>query len=84
MKRHNRFGGLRKTGLGSFYGNTSPTPLQQELGRVNPRNSQMHMDRLQRLNDDDLISNYREYEDTQVENDLMRLIIAELDRRGIE
>lgn len=79
MRRHTSHGNLRSGNNSGFY---APQPRIADDAII-MRNADMHRRRNSRLNDDQLIDKYQQMEKDAIEGALMKLIIEELELRGL-
>ena len=79
MHRHTSHGNLRTGNNSGFY---APQPRMSDDSII-MRNADMHRRRNSRLNDDQLIDKYQQMEKDAIQGALMKLIIEELELRGL-
>ena len=79
MRRHTSDGNLRIGNNSGFY---APQPRMSDDAII-MGNADMRRRRNSRLNDDQLIAKYQQMEKDAIEGALMKLIIEELDLRGL-
>ena len=79
MRRHTSDGNLRIGNNSGFY---APQQRMSDDAII-MGNADMHRRRNSRLNDDQLIDKYQQMEKDAIEGALMKLIIEELDLRGL-